>query len=293
VVVSRLASRGAERLGVAGSRHSSRFAWLETAVLAGTVALIAGCSSSIPERTLELDCSVNDDYDFLTLQPMEGADDAILSWFSYGDMTPRGVNLNGLKTIPGGRCGSTSAMVFTVNRRNDWGAGFGEYQTSMLAQDAREYEGVSFWARAAGYGTSTGFTLNIGDRNTYNLAGNIDPNGPVCKVPDPMDAVSYTVNEAGMLVPVGGDLPGRDDCGNVFARVVTAHREWSLHLLPFESFQQLAQPNRKPEGLDRSAIYQFSITVPKDSNLELWLDDLSLYRRRAASDPATAESTEQ
>ena len=37
----------------------------------------------------------------------------------------------------------------------------------------------------------------------------------------------------------------------------------------------------REDGVERSALFQFSINVPKDSNLELWIDDLGAYRRRA------------
>jgi hypothetical protein len=104
---------------------------------------------------------------------------------------------------------------------------------------------------------------------------------------------AYTYNEAGMVVPVGGELPSPLDCGNGFARVVTVNRHWQLYLLPFESFQQQAQPNRNPNGIDKSGIYQFAVNIPKDSIIELWIDDLGLYRHRTESAPAAADSAER
>lgn len=278
------------------TRHPLHARWALTAI---SVAL--GCGSPIPERSLEVDCSADEGYEYLTLQPMQrvatAMDPQAGSWFGFGDDTPGGVSLVELIEIPEGRCDSTDALVLTVNGRTDWGAGFGEYATAQAPVDASEYEGVSFWARATGYGTSTGFLLTLQDRNTYAVEPDPlappeaapDPNGPVCTVPDAEDAVeAYVVNEAGMLVPVGGELPGPDDCGNGFVRVVTAQRHWTLHRLPFESFQQQALPNRKPGGFDKSALYQFAINIPKDSNIELWIDDLGIYRRLP---PATQADT--
>jgi hypothetical protein len=154
--------------------------------------------------------------------------------------------------------------------------------------NASEYDGVSFWARATGYGTSTGFSFTVQDGYTYadepdaaEMEGSPAASRTSCTIPLANDtAEAYVMNEAGMLVPVGGELPGPNDCGNPFVRVVTAQRTWHLHHLPFESFQQQALPNRRPSGLDKSALYQFAINVPKDSRIELWIDDLGLYRRR-------------
>lgn len=253
------------------------------------------CGSSFPERSVEVDCSV-DGYEYVTLQPMQRASAEMEpqagSWFGFGDDTPGGVNLVELRAIPEGRCDSTDALVLTVNGRPDWGAGFAEYATAQAPVNASQYEGVSFWARAIGHGTSTGFLLTLHDRNTYAVAPDPlaspeavpDPDGPACTVPEAEDTVeAYVVNEAGVLVPVGGELPGPNDCGNGFVRVVTAQRHWTLHRLPFESFQQQALPNRKPGGIDRTALYQFAINVPKDSNIELWIDELGIYRRRIES----------
>ena len=142
---------------------TARHPWGPPLALSVSVAL--ACSSSIPERSLEVDCGVEDDYEHMTLQPMEGTGDG--SWFSFGDATPGGVNLVGLREIPEGRCDSADALVLTVNGHTDWGAGFGEYATPGAPVNATEYDGISFWARATGYGTSTGFLFTIQDRNTY------------------------------------------------------------------------------------------------------------------------------
>jgi hypothetical protein len=242
------------------------------------------CSSNVEPRNLEVDCSVSDSYEIQVLQPMEGA---MASWFDFGDSTPGAIRALSLLPIPEGRCGSTTALVLTAVGHTDWGAGFGEYQTAMAPVDATDYEGVAFWARAPTDHTSTAFLLTLNDRNT-------SVSGMVCVEPvvDVADG-AYTYNEAGMIVPVGGELPAPEDCGNGFMRVVTVSRQWQLYLLPFESFQQLAQPNRIPTGIDRSAIYQFTVNIPKDSIIELWIDDLGVYRRRMdAPEPGASAEPE-
>jgi hypothetical protein len=270
--------------------------------------LLAACSSSLPEVDTSLDCE-QEDYEFQIFQPMEGPpcppiegmDPQCANWFSFGDSAPD--SETAITLLPVDRCDSTAALVMTSRRHTDWGGGFGDYDITMATQveaaippnsmnpnglpalstgfDASGYEGVSFWARATGYGTSTGFVFNLNDHNTH-------PNGRICQEPvvDPNATTGYTVNEAGMTVPIGGEIAGPNDCGNVFSRVVVAERTWTLHLLPFNSFRQIAQPNIEPAGFDASGLMQFSINIPKDSNIELWIDDLGVYRRRAANNPA-------
>jgi hypothetical protein len=242
-----------------------------------------GCSGGPPRAAPEVDCSIVDDYDLTTLQPMEGT---TASWFNFGDPTPGAIDTYELRAIPEGRCESTTALVLTARGHTDWGAGFGEYQTAMAPVDATNFEGVSFWARAAGFGTSSSFTFTINDRNT-------NPNGMVCIERTASDVLGgdYTYNEGGMIVPAGGELPSPEDCGNGFQRAVSAYREWYLHRIPFEVFQQTADPNLISSGIDRSGLYQFSIRIPKDSNIELWIDDLGLYRPREAAE-ATGQSPE-
>jgi len=243
----------------------------------GMLALSCACSSNVEQRTFELDCSVNDDYDFNVIQPLEAA--TTLTWFAFGDPTPGSTTTVALQPIPEGRCESTTALVLTSRGHSDWGAGFGDYAMPTAPIDATGFDGVSFWARAPLAHTSLGFLLTVNDRNT-------DQNGGVCVQPMvTAGGGGYTYNEAGMIVPVGGELPSAEDCGNGFMRVFRVTREWQLYTLPFESFQQTAQPNRVPTGLDRSGIYQFSFNIPKDSLAELWIDDLGVYRRRPDEAP--------
>jgi hypothetical protein len=240
----------------------------------GLAALMLGACAGGPPRPDEvLDCTVEEDYEFLPIQFLEPG--AEVPWYSYGDPSVGSITTVAIVEIPGGRCESTGALVLTSRGHKDWGSGFGEYTSATSPTVATDYEGVSFWARALGYGSSTGFQLTLQDRNTHTA-------GMVCLMAgaDQVASGQYTVNEAGMTVPVGTDLPAPEDCGNGFQTVVAARREWTLHTIPFEAFRQLPQPNLIPSGIDRSGIYQFTVNVPKDANLELWIDNISAYRRR-------------
>jgi hypothetical protein len=255
--------------------------------LAACLVGLLACSAGPPRPGREVDCSMEDDYDLKVIQTMDGTTNY---WFGFGDPTPGAVTTATLQPIPEGRCGNMQAEVLTAHGHHDWGAGFGEYETTMgvIDQmgyvDATGYEGISFWARTTGYGTSSGFLLSIND------AQSADP--MVCTVPMASDVAGgdYTYNEGGMIVPIGGELPAPNDCGNAFQRPVLGRREWYLYTLPFEEFLQTANPNRQPAGFDRSRLYSFAITMPKGAEIELWIDDLGLYRRRAPEEAAPAQA---
>jgi len=55
---------------------------------------------------------------------------------------------------------------------------------------------------------------------------------------------------------------------------------WTHYLLPFDFFKQDALPNRNPNGFDPSAIFGFGVRVPKESVVEIWIDDLGFYRKK-------------
>lgn len=242
---------------------------------------------------METDCSATDDYETLVLQPLESG---MPQWYSYGDDTPGGSNAFELRELSPPRCDSTAALVLSCSGHVYWGAGFGEYQTATAPVNASEYEGVSFWARATS--PSRGFTMNIQDPNTIEPPDPGDGTDPTddpdyvgCHEADLDDVLAgtHTVSMSGQIVPIGGELPSASDCGNGFERVVEVTPDWIFYHLPFESFRQTAEPNLRPEGLDRSEIRQFGIAVPADSDLELWIDDLGFYRTLAA-EPAAATS---
>lgn len=241
-----------------------------------------GCSSSLPERSIEPDCAAAERYQLLPYQPLEGA---TASWFNFGDDTPGAVNAFEMRELDPPRCESAWALLLTANGHDDWGAGFGEYQTAMAPIDASEYDGVAFWARATG--PTRGFTLTLQDRYTH-------PDGMVCTERANSDVLGggYTYNEAGMIVPVGGELVSPLDCGNGYVAVVSAPPVWNLIRIPFRDFRQEALPNLRPEGLDTSALYQFAINVPKDSDLELWIDDLGIYKNPTDAPQTNDEASE-
>ncbi len=289
-------ARVAQRRRLLGVR--SPLVSLPSAALLLAALPLTACSGGPAGEVEGIDCSVEDDYEFRIILPLE-LDTADLYWYGYGDSTPGAQRLDEPPTVPipeGPRCNSSGALRLLTTGHKDWGAGYGEWATASVLSDGmvadpdpaamagatigtgvdvREYDGISFWARAAGDGMSRGFMMTIQDRNTH-------PNGMVCREAGEAEiaAGTHTVNEAGMTVPIGAALPGPEDCGNGFMAVVTGYPQWHLHTIPFEAFIQTAQPNRVPAGVDRSGLFQFTINIPKDTNIDLWIDDLGVYRRR-------------
>ena len=77
-------------------------------------------------------------------------------------------------------------------------------------------------------------------------------------------------------------VPGPNDCGNFYQRVVQFTPEWKLYLLPFDSFAQQLLPNRNPNGLDPSALWSVLFQIPKEANFEVWIDQLGVYKPKSA-----------
>jgi hypothetical protein len=74
-------------------------------------------------------------------------------------------------------------------------------------------------------------------------------------------------------------VPGPHDCENYFGRALTVSNRWELYLLPWDSFFQDPDPNRRPDGIDPSQILAINIVPESEANISLWLDDITFYRR--------------
>jgi hypothetical protein len=70
-------------------------------------------------------------------------------------------------------------------------------------------------------------------------------------------------------------------------------RDWRIYAIPFGQFQQAAQPNRVPNSvlthvgpvpgtaLLTDAVDAPFFRIPSQSQSELWIDDLSFYRKKS------------
>lgn len=279
------------------------------ALAAGAVLVGVACSAPPERQPYEIDCNPAG-YE-LADPPFMDFEVADIGWWDAGDGTPRAVRQPAVvQPIEGGRCGSSQGLMLAASGYNDWGAAFGTYSLDQVPLDATGWEGLLIWARAA-EGTTRAVTLQLMDRYGSDSGLLADPETgalqPTCVPPGahPELRICYA-DEAGVVtcetVPAREEPSadaslicvtdaegqqqcsetgqiGAHDCGNSYGRPFSVTTRWEPYFLPFNSFFQTADPNRRPEGIDRSAIHGITIAVPREAKLELLLDDFTLYRR--------------
>jgi hypothetical protein len=161
-------------------------------------------------------------------------------------------------------------------------------------QDASDYQGISFWARAP-VGTSNGFTIWLDDPNTAAVtngyckaySSGTDGGSPGYTTPSFYDPITNTF--------VSGDstsskLP--DQCGNGYGTVMVVATDWRFYTIPFSQLMQSALPNRVPNSLLThtgstpgttlltNALTGLGMRLPSEAQMELWMDKLSFYRKK-------------
>jgi len=183
----------------------------------------------------------------------------------------------------------------------------GDYGFSgPTGRDGSMYEGLSFWARAPG-NTTKSFTILLGDANTNcgvdpDMTTGLCPNPPgaYCKtyaMPD--GGVSYgTSYDPATGMPISGttmQAPPADACGNAYFHVVTVTADWRLYTFPFGVFQQGNMPNHVPNSVftnvgsaPETTLLTFKLTnltfrMPRGATAELWLDNLTFYRKKGSA----------
>jgi hypothetical protein len=271
------------------------------------------CSPYSTLKDVPIDCTSDDDYDFQYMKSGNTtdtpADDQVSSngnWWGSGDTPPcDGGSSRALSTIEnipdGGRCGSNTADVLHSSHYNDWGSLFG--YNSFNATGAENYEGISFWARAPGNSTK-GFTILLDDDNTVALEGN----NYNCK---PLDAdAGIQMQGGGSIDPSTGTIisgstsaaPLPDQCGNDYSVAMLVTDEWRFYTIPFGEFQQANKPNRVPNaaltnvgnvagtGLLTSKLRLLLLRVPKEAEMELWIDNLAFYKKKVIRKDAGADA---
>ena len=269
-----------------------------------------GCARYSTWRDVPVDCTVEAQYQLDPTVPNTFAFEMVgasAGWAS-ADGSPGSVMTFEVKTIPEGpRCGSAAALVLTAEKNNDWGSLFGLIPFGK--RDESAFEGMSFWARA-GYESNTGFTILLDDPNTSN------PDAPaVCSAdagapPPPPDGgykscknycndggtgTGTTDPGTGMIIPgTVSAAPEPDQCGNGYATVLTVASDWRFYTIPFSKFFQSSTPNRVPNpalmmkgpipdnGLRTSELLNLIFRMPKAVRTELWIDNLSFYRKATA-----------
>lgn len=247
----------------------------------------AACSTYPTLKPVAVDCAAEDPYEFQLFEPYEMVGVGNL-WMSP---EPPLANLSvAVEAIPEGqRCGSSAALVLRSMNANDWGALFGV--NNFGPRDESAYEGVSFWARGPG-NTGKSFTVTLDDANTTVPSAAVPTN---CK--------DYGA-DAGVPSPGGYDSTGQpitggvtvvaqpDACGNGYSAIIVVTADWRLYTVPFSQFRQTATPNRVPNSalmetgtspgtaLLTKRLINMQFRMPKESAMELWIDDLGFYRKK-------------
>jgi hypothetical protein len=264
---------------------------------ATTVALVAvacweGCGGETWHPAATLDCSGEGSY-FVAEKYMSLTQAA--SWFSYHDSTPTGVIGGTDGGVPlvtpiegdGGRCGSSYALTLVSSGFQDYGSAFGDYGFNQghmcptpdggmgaCGTDASGYEGIAFWARSPGV-HSKSVTLEITDTHSDNGSVTqcldvITPDGGGAQNSGGATNTTMPSGSTGIPSPSG-------TCGNYFSYVLRTTDDWQLYKIPFSSFYQAPQPNRSPGGFDPSNLALLLVVVPKEANLQLWIDEIGFY----------------
>jgi hypothetical protein len=288
---------------------------LHCAALGGTALVVVsgavGCTAYSTVKNVPIDCAAESAYDIEYIYTFDTT--AAVNFYGSGDHPDADVGVAVDPLTDGARCGSTSALLLHSDHNNNWGSLFGIY--SFGPKDASAYQGVSFWARAPG-NTTKAFTVLFDDTNTSN------PNMPaVCNVdggttPAPVDSGSnvcknyctdggvggqgtYTDPMTGTVVSgATSSAPPPDACGNEYGAVLQVTSGWQFYTMPFGEFHQAAQPNRVPNahfsnagsvpGTDllTSALMGFTIRMPAEADINLYLSHLGFYRPKTKGDGA-------
>ena len=249
-------------------------------VLSATCAML-GCGAQAARIDPGPDCTAGAGYDlsrtFMDASKVVPAG-STPSGFNFGDTTP-GATLSWQTEAvdPSTTCGDMQVLDIQSAGHNDYGSSF---FLLLGAFNATGAEGISFWARSPVVASSKTVTLEISDANT-------DSGGGIC-----VDTTTTTSTDMGINTPtvVSGSnatnlpnyVPPADACGNYFLSPFQFTNEWTLYLLPFEQFAQLAQPSRSPNGIDTAALYEFGFQIPKESQFDLWIDHIGVYQPTSA-----------
>lgn len=152
--------------------------------------------------------------------------------------------------IPGGRCGSQSAMRLTGQGFDEWGAvlgiGFRWGDPGILPFDASSFKGVRFWARVGELHTAP-VRVQFQDVHT-------NPDGGHCVE--------------------GGELYEEcyDGFGTLLLPLTEEWQEYEIH------FDRLAQQGfGLPAEIDPTQLYSLEWTVGPSAIYDLWIDDVRFF----------------
>lgn len=281
----------------------------------GFVWLAASACSATESRTPEpVDCSSADAYELKSLMTFEAGEE--MTWFPSGDPTgqvapsPQGTDTSacaaggtggaaagaagggtgGIPTrdtvtttvayepIDGGRCGSAQALAMRSTGHTDWGSVFGNWKVSQSNWDGAGYEGFMFWARSVGDHSVT-LALDTWQTSSEGAAAAGAQPGEVCLLDCNAGSGTQAIDDNGNILSQSYVSPP-GTCGNSFQYTLTTTEKWQLYKVPFKSFFQELKPNLVAGGVNPAHINGFAFRIPKEAGIELWVDDVALYRKK-------------
>ncbi len=139
-------------------------------------------------------------------------------------------------------------------------AGWGCLIGSNLADDATQWEGISFWIRQDAPEGSVGTTfMSVSDSNT-------DPRATT-------DAGTSPCNQD--ADPTTGDTALQCDS---FGTGVAVYTYWKFYTLPFAKMRQRGYGKAVPQGIFLSHLWGLKFDFNPTQNWSIWLDDIAYYR---------------
>lgn len=187
-----------------------------------------------------------------------------------------------------GRCGSLNALVLRSSGHTDWGSVFGDWRLASAPGtafcdncgpwDGTGYEGIAFWARSSDNGDKSVTLLLDTWQTSSSGTENVDP-ALVCKFDCSAGSGTRSRDEAGNVTSQTYVSPP-GSCGNSFQRLLSFTSDWQFYVVPFSSFYQELKPNLSADGVNPAHINGLSIRPAKEASVEIWLDDISFYRRK-------------
>jgi hypothetical protein len=183
------------------------------------------------------------------------------AWWAGGDPSSVGATIvpNGdapAEAIPGGRCGSRSAVHVTGQGFSEWAVvsvsmGWGPVDggaSALLPHDAHFRTGVVFWARV---GDTSSDQVRFGVSDKYSR-----PEGGICVEGGAVEVACY------------------DYFGTSLSGLTTT---WKRFQIPFGGLSQLGFGLPRSQGLDTTSVYTLEFNLPRTSVFDLWIDDISFY----------------
>jgi hypothetical protein len=280
----------------------------------GLVFLGAGgvvvCSSYSTYKDLPIDCSPASGYEFYSkaTDPDKTRDLTLDNfpdgWYASADTTAGVAKLSVADPIPDGEvCQNTKAVVLISSHTNDWGSLFGPWDFGNTAQNASDWEGIAFFARAPGSAAKS-FSISLSDDNSEaTTPGRQDPDAGTGRctnyISDGGTSSQTGGGSTGIDPQTGTPLSGSgttrapypDECGNGYTVAMEVTSKWRFYTIPFGDLQQASNPNRVPNavfqagtvpgtGLLTSALRHLVIRGVKAADMELWLTNVAFYRKK-------------